>query len=191
MKPRRSGAPRQVRIIGGQWKRTPLPVLDAEGLRPTPDRVRETVFNWIEHLRDHAWDTVRCLDLFAGSGALGFEALSRGAAHCTFVETDRAAVEALKRNIEHFGARDRAEIRQQSALTAGIGPYDLVMMDPPYGSGLGQQALSGLAERGALAPGAWISVETATSTEVEMDGFEVAAERRHGKAKLTLLTPRV
>ncbi|MFX6702215.1 RsmD family RNA methyltransferase, partial [Acinetobacter baumannii] len=68
-----------MRIIGGQWKRTPLPVLDAEGLRPTPDRVRETVFNWITHLIDGGWEQVACLDLFAGSGALGFEAASRGA----------------------------------------------------------------------------------------------------------------
>jgi 16S rRNA (guanine966-N2)-methyltransferase len=103
MKPRRSGAPRQVRIIGGQWKRTPLAVLDAEGLRPTPDRVRETVFNWLEHLFDHEWDKVRCLDLYAGSGALGFEAVRRGDA--------MANAEMLARSAQKF---------------------DLIFLDPPY-----------------------------------------------------------
>ncbi|HAT31352.1 MAG TPA: 16S rRNA (guanine(966)-N(2))-methyltransferase RsmD, partial [Janthinobacterium sp.] len=77
----------QVRIIGGAWKRTALPVLDALGLRPTPDRVRETVFNWINHLRDGAWAGAECLDLFAGSGALGFEAASRGALGVTMVDS--------------------------------------------------------------------------------------------------------
>ena len=72
--------PQQVRIIGGVWKRTPLPVINAEGLRPTPDRVRETVFNWLNHLLDGGWQRMACLDLFAGTGALGFEAASRGAA---------------------------------------------------------------------------------------------------------------
>src|SRR3954464_6268242 len=85
----------QIRIIGGQWKRTPLPVLDAEGLRPTPDRVRETVFNWLTHLFDGVWEGIDCLDLFAGSGALGFEAASRGAAHVTMVELGTAAVRQL------------------------------------------------------------------------------------------------
>src|SRR6476469_1170465 len=87
-KPRRTHPPQQVRIIGGQWKRTPLPVLDRDGLRPTPDRVRETVFNWLGHLLDGNWATVRCLDLFAGTGALGFEAASRGAQQVTLVESD-------------------------------------------------------------------------------------------------------
>ncbi|WP_234814918.1 RsmD family RNA methyltransferase, partial [Noviherbaspirillum denitrificans] len=82
--------PQQVRIIGGQWKRTPLAVLDAEGLRPTPDRVRETVFNWINHLLDGGWEQVRCLDLFAGTGALGFEAASRGAVRVVMVEDNAA-----------------------------------------------------------------------------------------------------
>ena len=87
-----------VRIIGGQWKRTPLPVLDAEGLRPTPDRVRETVFNWITHLIDGAWEQVACLDLFAGSGALGFEAASRGARRVVMVENSGPAVRQLEAN---------------------------------------------------------------------------------------------
>src|SRR5437764_6179211 len=82
----------QVRIIGGRWKRTPLPVLDAEGLRPTPDRVRETVFNWLNHLLDGEWEKLNCLDLFAGTGVLGFEAASRGAARVTMVESNPIVV---------------------------------------------------------------------------------------------------
>src|SRR5437763_14320104 len=93
---RRPGPPQQVRIIGGAWKRTPLPVLDALGLRPTPDRVRETVFNWIRHQRDGDWDSADCLDLFAGSGALGFEAASRGARSVTMVDTHGAVVRQLE-----------------------------------------------------------------------------------------------
>src|SRR5688572_8341477 len=83
-------AAQQVRIIGGQWKRTPLAVVGAEGLRPTPDRVRETVFNWLNHLLDGQWDSVACLDLFAGTGALGFEAASRGAGKVVMVESNMA-----------------------------------------------------------------------------------------------------
>jgi 16S rRNA (guanine966-N2)-methyltransferase len=86
----------QVRIIGGQWKRTPLVVLDVQGLRPTPDRVRETVFNWLNHLLDGQWQRIACLDLFAGTGALGFEAASRGAARVTMVESNAAAVRQLE-----------------------------------------------------------------------------------------------
>src|SRR5690606_5910211 len=98
-------APHQVRIIGGQWKRTPLAVLEAEGLRPTPDRVRETVFNWINHLIDGGWGSLRCLDAFAGTGVLGFEAASRGAAEVVMVETQTQAV----RQIETIKDKLRAE----------------------------------------------------------------------------------
>ena len=93
---RRPGPPQQVRIIGGAWKRTPLPVLDALGLRPTPDRVRETVFNWINHQMTGDWDRADCLDLFAGSGALGFEAASRGARSVTMIDTVGPVVRQLE-----------------------------------------------------------------------------------------------
>lgn len=135
--PRASRAPQQVRIIGGQWKRTPLPVLDAEGLRPTPDRVRETTFNWLNHLLDGAWDKLDCLDLFAGTGALGFEAASRGAARVLMVEDNSAAV----RQLEAAKAKLRAEqvvIQRGDALSvaerlAGSGTrFELIFLDPPY-----------------------------------------------------------
>jgi 16S rRNA (guanine(966)-N(2))-methyltransferase RsmD len=130
------GAPRQVRIIGGQWKRTPLSILDAEGLRPTPDRVRETVFNWLNHLFDGGWEHIHCLDLFAGSGALGLEAASRGAAAVTLVESHVPAVRQLE------SVRDKLQARQVTILSgdalavaramAGQRRFQLIFLDPPY-----------------------------------------------------------
>ena len=131
----------QVRIIGGQWKRTPLPVPTAEGLRPTPDRVRETVFNWLGHLLDNNWAQLRCLDLFAGTGALGFEAASRGAAQVTMVEYHTPAVRQLEATKAKLGA-EQVQILRSDALaaaeklvadaSAGPGRVDLIFLDPPY-----------------------------------------------------------
>ena len=127
----------QVRIIGGAWKRTPLPVLDALGLRPTPDRVRETVFNWINHLRDGAWAQAECLDLFAGSGALGFEAASRGALSVTMVDSHTPVVRQLEeiKNKLHAGQvqliRGDALATAQGMATRGQ-RFDLIFLDPPY-----------------------------------------------------------
>ena len=130
----------QVRIIGGQWRRTPLPVLDAEGLRPTPDRVRETVFNWLTHLIDGDWEHVTCLDLFAGSGALGFEAASRGAQRVVMVENHTPAVRQLEANKEKLQAT-QVEIQRGDALallqglstrTTSANGFQLIFADPPY-----------------------------------------------------------
>lgn len=142
----RSGQPHQVRIIGGAWKRTPLAVLDAEGLRPTPDRVRETLFNWIDHLTGGVWSGLECLDLFAGSGALGFEAASRGAASVTLVE----AQAPLIRQLEAVKARLQAEsvrlIRADALATARTlaareQRFGLIFLDPPYQADLLPRAL--------------------------------------------------
>lgn len=132
---------RQIRIIGGQWKRTPLPVLEAEGLRPTPDRVRETVFNWLNHLLDGEWGDVACLDLFAGTGALGFEAASRGAARVLMVEENIAAVRQLEATKTKLNATQVSIIRGD-ALSAAQGMaaraheenarFDVIFLDPPY-----------------------------------------------------------
>jgi 16S rRNA (guanine(966)-N(2))-methyltransferase RsmD len=121
----------QVRIIGGQWKRTPLTVLSAEGLRPTPDRVRETVFNWLGHLRDGNWALLRCLDLFAGSGALGFEAASRGAAQVLLVESHTPAVRQLEAAKDKLRA-EQVQILRAEKLAAGGNRFDLIFLDPPY-----------------------------------------------------------
>ena len=129
----------QVRIIGGRWKRTPLPVLAADGLRPTPDRVRETVFNWLTHVLDGHWETVRCLDLFAGTGALGFEAASRGAASVLMVEAHTPAVRQLEATRDKLGAAEVNIVRGDALTTvqgliarSGLHQFDLIFLDPPY-----------------------------------------------------------
>ncbi len=127
----------QVRIIGGAWKRTALPVLDALGLRPTPDRVRETVFNWINHLRDGSWAEADCLDLFAGSGALGFEAASRGARSVTMVDSHTPIVRQLE-DIKTKLRAEQVQLVRGDALAAAQSMalrgqrFDLIFLDPPY-----------------------------------------------------------
>jgi 16S rRNA (guanine(966)-N(2))-methyltransferase RsmD len=139
-------APQQVRIIGGAWKRTQLPVLDALGLRPTPDRVRETVFNWINHQLGGDWDNVDCLDLFAGSGALGFEAASRGAASVTMIDTLTPAVRQLELVKEKLKA-DKVTVLRADALKAASDMavrgrrFDVIFLDPPYQQEFLSQAL--------------------------------------------------
>ncbi|MFC4277029.1 16S rRNA (guanine(966)-N(2))-methyltransferase RsmD [Achromobacter aloeverae] len=125
-----------IRIVGGLYRRTPIAVVDAASLRPTPDRVRETLFNWLNHFWDSHYDDKSVLDLFAGSGALGFEAASRGAAHVQMVERDRAALAALRTVRDKLGARqirihagDALETLRRMDATR----YDLVMLDPPFG----------------------------------------------------------
>ncbi|KQQ32801.1 16S rRNA (guanine(966)-N(2))-methyltransferase RsmD [Duganella sp. Leaf126] len=127
----------QVRIIGGQWKRTPLPVLTAQGLRPTPDRVRETVFNWINHQRDGNWADACVLDLYAGSGALGFEAASRGAQAVTMVDMATPVVRQLE-DIKAKLQADKVTVLRGDALVVAQAAaargqrYDLIFLDPPY-----------------------------------------------------------
>lgn len=139
-------APRQVRIIGGAWKRALLPVLDAEGLRPTPDRVRETVFNWIRHQLGGDFDGASFLDLFAGSGALGFEAASRGAAMVTMVDNHGPAARQLEANRDKLKA-DNVKVLRADALAlvkdlAARGQrFDVIFLDPPYQLGLLTQIL--------------------------------------------------
>ncbi|WP_454688502.1 16S rRNA (guanine(966)-N(2))-methyltransferase RsmD [Achromobacter aloeverae] len=125
-----------IRIVGGLYRRTPIAVVDAAGLRPTPDRVRETLFNWLNHFWDNRYDDKSVLDLFAGSGALGFEAASRGAAHVQMVERDRAALSALRTVRDKLGAT-QIRIHAGDALDTlrrmDATRYDLVMLDPPFG----------------------------------------------------------
>jgi 16S rRNA (guanine966-N2)-methyltransferase len=162
----------QVRIIGGAWKRTPLPVLSALGLRPTPDRVRETVFNWINHQRDANWADAQVLDLFAGSGALGFEAASRGAQSVTMIDTNVPVV----RQLEEIKTKLKAENVQitradalavaQSAATRGQ-KYDLIFLDPPYQQDFLERCLP-LCTR-ILKEGGLVYAESGLSLEFEED----------------------
>ncbi|AZG06752.1 16S rRNA (guanine(966)-N(2))-methyltransferase RsmD [Pigmentiphaga sp. H8] len=128
-------APHKVRIIGGRYKRTPLPVLDLPDLRPTPDRVRETLFNWLNHLWGGEFADKTVLDAFAGSGALGFEAASRGVAEAVLVETDRRAAASLEELRARLGAGNVSIVAgdARSYLARAAARYDLVLLDPPFG----------------------------------------------------------
>jgi 16S rRNA (guanine966-N2)-methyltransferase len=148
-----------LRIIGGTWRGRKLRFPAAAEIRPTPDRVRETLFNWLGARTPGA----RCLDLFAGSGALGLEALSRGAAHVTFIERDEAAAHALRARLIEWQAQD-ARVERQDALKFLAGaaqPFDIAFLDPPFGSELLAQATQRLAQGDWLRPGALLYVECA------------------------------
>ncbi|UIJ47285.1 16S rRNA (guanine(966)-N(2))-methyltransferase RsmD [Sphingomonas cannabina] len=176
-----------MRIIAGQWRGRPLAAPPGDATRPTADRTREALFSMLAS-RLGSFDGLAVADLFAGSGALGLEALSRGAATCLFVEQDRKALDTLKANIAKLGAKG-ADVRATSVLSLGPAPapLDLILMDPPYASGAGNVALDKLARLGWTGPATWISIETAREETVSVAGFAVDAERVHGKAKLTLL----
>ncbi len=171
--PPRKQAAHQVRIIGGTWKRTPLPVLDAEGLRPTPDRVRETLFNWLNHLLDGDWSQVNCLDLFAGTGALGFEAASRGANSVLMVEENAAAVRQLNAIKEKLRADqvtiqrgDAQSVAQGFAARGGAGAkFQVIFLDPPYHRDWLAKILPVCAQ--LLAPGGLVYAESEMALDVE------------------------
>lgn len=136
-----------------------------------------------------SFDGLAVADLFAGTGALGLEALSRGARHCLFVENDRNAVQTLRGNIDRFSASDRADIRQQGVEHAAppARPCDLVFLDPPYGKGLAAMALARLADPAWIAPGGWASVETGGEGLDIPAAFTLETERRFGKAHIHIL----
>ncbi|SEN19565.1 16S rRNA (guanine966-N2)-methyltransferase [Sphingomonas gellani] len=177
-----------MRVIAGQWRGRPLVAPKGDATRPTADRTREALFSMLAS-RLGSLDGLAVADLFAGSGALGIEALSRGAATCLFVEQDRDALDALKGNLAKLGTR--ADVRAGSVMALGPAraPLDLIMMDPPYGTGAGMVALDKLSRLGWTGPATWVSIETARDEVVEVAGFTVDAERVHGKARLTLLRP--
>ncbi len=190
---RKATLPRQVRIIGGLWKRTPLPVVEASGLRPTPDRVRETVFNWLDHLQKREWANRRCLDLFAGTGALGFEAASRGAAKVVMVESHSAACKALHATREKLGA-DQVDIFQGDAVSRIAfldGGYDLVFLDPPYDHDLLPSVLPTCLR--LLAPGGLLYTESDQPFVSDplpewLAGWQVVRSDRAGAVHFALLS---
>lgn len=175
-----------MRIIAGQWRGRTLVAPKGDATRPTADRTREALFSMLVS-RVGSFEDLRVADLFAGSGALGFEALSRGAAECLFVEQDRIATDAIRGNAEKLGIR--ADIRSQSVLALGPvpQPFDLILMDPPYGTGAGSVALDRLARLGWTGQATIISIETARTETVEVKGFSIDSVRDYGKARITLL----
>ena len=157
-----------VRIVGGHWRGTRLPVGDAPGLRPSADRVRETLFNWLMP----ALPGARTLDLFAGSGALGLESISRGAASATLVERDAGLVRAIRDVTSRLEGGEAAEVVQADAIAwlaraAGEGRrYDIAFVDPPFAGDLWAAALAGL--QPLMADDAWLYVETPLNAHVDM-----------------------
>jgi 16S rRNA (guanine966-N2)-methyltransferase len=194
-----------LRIVSGSFRGKTLAAPKGQATRPTSDRARQAVFNILEHA---AWSKgvrdLRVIDLFAGSGALGFEALSRGAAFCLFVETDEAARGAIRQNVEGLDPNGAlfgvTRVHRRDATDLGVRPasdgpaFDLAFLDPPYAKSppytknLGEQALARLAAGGWLAPGAVVVFERgAGEPDVAVDGFEVLDVRDYGAARVHFL----
>jgi 16S rRNA (guanine966-N2)-methyltransferase len=181
-----------MRIVAGSHRGRPLAAPADARIRPTADRVREALFNILRH-RLGGLEGSRLLDGFAGTGALGLEALSQGAAFATFVDKDRDALAICRRNAAALGLSDRAHFQQCDLTRLGPGalagwPFDLVLLDPPYGKGLGAAALAALSAGGYLAPGALAVIEADRATpEAAPEGFTVVDTRDYGRARLALL----
>jgi 16S rRNA (guanine966-N2)-methyltransferase len=181
-----------LRIIAGEWRGRPIAAPAGQATRPTSDRAREGLFSMLAS-RLGSFAGIEVADLFAGCGALGLEALSRGAAFSTFVEKDGSALAALKANVARLGAAGRVDVRAQGAEHAGPPrrPCDLILIDPPYGSEVVRAVLARIADAAWLAPGGWVSLETARGTAREepplpMD-WDCLADRNFGKARIRLL----
>lgn len=176
-----------MRVIAGEWRGRKLVAPAGETTRPTADRTRETLFSMLVS-RLGTLDGLAVADLFAGSGALGIEALSRGAASCIFVEQDPAAIRSLRSNIKNLSAEARSDVRASSVMARGPAkaPLDLVLLDPPYRSGAGEVALDKLQRLGWIGEATWISLETAYDEVPKIKGLEAQADRKVGKARITL-----
>ena len=176
-----------MRIIAGEWRGRPLLAPPGMATRPTSDRVRETLFSMLAS-RIGSFEGLRIADLFAGSGALGFEALSRGAAQAAFVETHQKAAAAIRTNAEKLGAKDRVQVLASSALALPRSdPFDLIFADPPYASGSGSAVVEAVIAANWLTPGGWLCVETARNDTVEPGDLTLDADRVVGRARLSLL----
>lgn len=180
-----------MRIVAGKHRGTALatPVAGSLDIRPTSDRLRESVFNILEHAYEHVFDDARVMDVFAGTGALGFEAMSRGAKTCLFVEEAAEARGLIRRNQEALGLMGTTRIFRRDATTMGsIGPaepYSLAFLDPPYGKGLAEKALVSLLAGGWLADKALIVIEEAAKAEVTLpEGLERLDQRSYGETQV-------
>lgn len=177
-----------MRIVAGKWRGRAIEAPPGDATRPTADRVREALFSMLTS-RIGSFEGLAVADIFAGTGALGLEALSRGAAKARFVENERGALAVLKQNITRLGADFETDILRVSAEAAGRAPepHHLLFLDPPYRSGLAVPALARLKEQGWIAPLALVSVETARGETLDAPGFAVQLVRDYGKARLHLL----
>lgn len=184
-----------MRIVSGDFRGKTLAAPAGSATRPTSDRARQAIFNILEHA---PWSPGvrerRVIDLFAGSGALGFEALSRGAAFCLFVETDEAARGAIRENVDAMSLFGRTRVHRRDATDLGVRPgadgpaFDLAFLDPPYAKGLGERALLRLGEGGWLAPGAIVVFERgAAEAAFTADSYEALDARDYGAARVHFL----
>jgi 16S rRNA (guanine966-N2)-methyltransferase len=184
-----------VRIVGGRHRGRRLDAPQGLDVRPTSERARQAVFNILEHADEGvALDGASVLDVFCGSGAFGLEALSRGAAHATFIDTDGTAIACARRNAAALGEAERATLLRLDATRlappplAARAPVAIAFLDPPYASGLAAAALSGLAARGWIAPGALCIVEIGARDELAPPpGFARVDERAYGAARMVFL----
>ncbi len=177
----------QVRIIGGQWRGRKIYFEDSTHIRPTPDRVRETLFNWLQ------WDIegTHCLDLFAGTGVLGFEALSRGAAQLTLVEKNAKVVQTLKENLQRFQV-SAANLVQADAIQWLINnsaiPQDIIFCDPPFNQGLIEASTRAIEDKGWLKPGGLIYCEAEKDLKdwLTPSSWECLKHKKAGKVQYAL-----
>ncbi len=181
-----------MRIVAGRFKGAALAAPKSQSTRPTSDRLRETVFNILAHGLAFDLNGCRVLDLFAGTGALGFEAISRGARHCTFIEEASDARGVIRRNMESFGLNGAAKIFRRDATRLGapgtIEPFDLVFADPPYDKGLGEKALVSAGAGGWLQPGAICVLEERATAQIEVpEGFTELDRREAGDSQVLFL----
>ncbi|SON54632.1 Ribosomal RNA small subunit methyltransferase D [Hartmannibacter diazotrophicus] len=178
-----------MRIVGGRFRGHGLASPTSNAIRPTSDRLRESLFNILEHSFDDPVTDARVMDVFAGTGALGFEAMSRGAKACLFVEEAVEARGLIRRNQESLGLMGATRIFRRDATRMGsVGPaepYTLAFLDPPYGKGLAEKALSSLIAGGWLKPGALIVVEEAAAADLTLPGeIELLDERTFGETQI-------
>ena len=184
-----------MRVVAGSHRGRVLAAPPGRALRPTADRVRESVFNILAHGNFGAGGAsilqdARVLDAFAGTGAMGIEALSRGAAHATFIERDRAALDALRANLRAVNESQNATVLGADALDPprAAEPVTVAFLDPPYREGLGPRALVALTAAGWFAPGAIVTVEIAAREAFAApEGFEILDERRYGAARVVIV----
>jgi 16S rRNA (guanine966-N2)-methyltransferase len=182
-----------MRIVAGKFRGKQLSSPEDDSIRPTADRVRESVFNILASRLGPSFAGLRVLDLFAGTGALGLEALSRGASNIVFVDTGAEARGLIRDHIEAFGAGGVAKLLRRDATALGpagtMGPVDLVFLDPPYGQGLGELALAALKDGGWLKPETVLVLEESSDVTMKLpDGFALDDRREYGAAAVHFLS---